>query len=66
MITNWENAPILLKTQDIAKITGLSRPTVYNLMAQRGFPSIKLSSKRTVVPRDAFVAWLSERAGKVS
>ena len=62
MNTNWETVPILLKASDIANITGLSKPTVYALMAQSGFPAIRITDKRIVVPRDAFRAWLDQQA----
>ena len=63
--TNWNDTPLLLTAADIAGITGLSKPTVYTLMKRSDFPSIQLSSKRTVIPRDAFKSWLERQAERV-
>jgi len=63
--TNWSDTPLLLTAADITVITGLSKPIVYELMRRQDFPSIRMSAKRIVVPRDAFRNWLDEQAVNV-
>jgi len=53
--------PPVLKAGDIAKILGVSEPTAYKLMREKGFPLISFGrSMRTL--RDEFFKWLEEQS----
>ena len=44
-------------TTETAQVLGVSRPTVYALMRQEGFPSFKLGS-RTLVSAEGLREWV--------
>ena len=48
--------------KEIRDLTGLSLPTVYELMNRADFPSITVGMKRKIVPIEAFHRWLNEQA----
>ena len=48
--------------RDIRDLTGLSLPTVYQLMNRADFPSITVGMKRKFVPIEAFHQWLDTQA----
>lgn len=50
--------------KDIRDLTGLSLPTVYDLMNRADFPSIMVGQRRKIVPIEAFHRWLDEQATK--
>ena len=55
-----EQLQALLTIPDVAKMLGVSRPTVYELINNDGLPVIKLRKARRVSP-ESLQAWLSER-----
>lgn len=61
-LTNWEDFPLALTAKHISKILGLSMPLVYQLLNRANFPSIRISEKRFVVPKEQFRRWLEEES----
>jgi excisionase family DNA binding protein len=55
---------LLLNAEDLAQITGFSKPTVYNFFHRSDFPTIRVGRK-LVVERTAFHKWLSNQAATV-
>ena len=55
-------APFAVSATEAARLLGVSRPKVYELMNQTGFPSFKLGG-RTLISVDGLRAWVNERAG---
>lgn len=52
-----------LRRPAVEEITGLSRSTIYALMARGEFPKpIKITGKAVAWPESAIAAWLHERA----
>ena len=52
-----------LRRPAVEEITGLSRTTIYALMARGDFPKpVKLTSKAVAWPEGAIAQWLAERA----
>jgi len=54
--------PHVLNARDICSILGISLNNTYALMRSAGFPSIRVSARRYVVPQAAFEQWLEEQA----
>ena len=52
----------MLEAQDIKEILGIALGSVYKLMKQKGFPSIRVSARRWIVPEEAFRKWLNDQA----
>jgi excisionase family DNA binding protein len=61
-VKGLEAFPPVLTMRHIQEITGLSKPKVYELPHQRGFPAIRFG-RAIRVPREAFLAWLNKQAG---
>lgn len=59
-----KDLPLTLTVNQVAKLLGVSRRVAYNLMRQRGFPSVRVGEKRIIIPRDHFLRWLDENAKK--
>lgn len=47
---------------EAAKVLGISRPTLYALMRQDGFPSFKVGSRR-LISRAGLERWIAEQEG---
>lgn len=54
---------LALSVAEAAQLLGVSRPTVYTLTRQPGFPVFKVGT-RTLISADGLRRWVSERAGK--
>lgn len=63
-INDWNELPLGLNANHVSKILGLSKPLVYELFNKEKFPSIKISEKRWVVPKDQLITWLEAQTEK--
>ncbi len=54
---------LALSVSEAAQVLGVSRPTVYTLARQPGFPVFKVGT-RTLISADGLRRWVSERAGE--
>ena len=52
--------PRTVSPAECARILGISRPKVYDLINQGGFPSFKLGS-RTLISVDGLRAWIAKQ-----
>ncbi len=52
--------PLTVSPTECARILGISRPKVYDLINQGGFPSFKLGS-RTLISVDGLRAWIAQQ-----
>jgi len=57
---SYEELPLFLNADLVAKILGVSPSSGYELMHEPGFPLLKVGS-RMVVPKEKFVQWVEER-----
>ena len=60
------NSPVtpdrLLRRSSVEEITGLSKSTIYRLVAQGLFPRpIRIGSRAVAWPQSAIVQWIDER-----
>ena len=53
--------PLLLSVPELAGVLGISRSGAYELVKERGFPTLKIGS-RILVPRDKLVAWIDRKS----
>lgn len=53
-------APLAVSPAECARLLGISRPKVYDLINQGGFPSFKLGS-RTLISVDGLREWISRQ-----
>ena len=52
--------PLAVSPAECARLLGISRPKVYTLINQNGFPSFKLGS-RTLISVDGLRGWIAKQ-----
>ncbi len=55
-----ELKPMAISASETARILGVSRPTVYQLFHQEGFPAFKIGN-RTLVSVDGLRTWIAKQ-----
>ncbi len=56
---SYDDLPLFLNAELVAKVLGVSPSNGYELMHEEGFPTLRVGS-RMVVPKEKFVAWVEE------
>ena len=57
---SYEELPLFLNAQMVAKLLGISPSSSYELMHEKGFP-VLLVGNRLVVPKEKFRQWVEEQ-----
>ncbi len=57
---NFKLEPLAISTEECAKLLGISRPKVYDLIHQDGFPSFKLGT-RTLISVEGLKVWVKNK-----
>lgn len=57
IIKNYDELPLFLNAKNLSKVLGLSESSVYELMHEKDFPSVRIG-KRFVVPREDLKVWI--------
>lgn len=57
--TNYNDLPLFLNAELVAKVLGISPSSSYELMHEPGFPVLKVGS-RMVVPKEKFIQWVAQ------
>ena len=55
----YEELPLFLNAETVAKVLGIAPSSSYELMHEVGFPVLKVGS-RMVVPKEKFIQWVEE------
>ena len=63
MYTNYEELPLFLNAENLAKLLGISVSSSYELMHEKDFPSIRIGS-RLVVPKEKLQRWIDAKTEK--
>jgi excisionase family DNA binding protein len=58
----YEELPLFLNAQTVAKVLGVSPSSGYELIHEKGFPALRIGS-RIVVPKEKFIAWMEANTG---
>ena len=61
---SYEELPLFLNAELVAKVLGVSISSAYELMHEEGFPSVRIGS-RFVVPKEKFRQWVDRQIGGV-
>lgn len=56
---SYEDLPLFLNAELVAKVLGVSPSSGYELMHEAGFPTLRIGS-RMVVPKEKFIQWVEE------
>ena len=60
--TNYDQLPLFLNAEMVAKVLGVSPSSGYELLHEDGFPVLRVGN-RMVVPKDAFIRWVESHTG---
>lgn len=60
--TTFDELPLFLNAEMVAKLLGISISSSYELMHEKGFPSLRIGS-RLIVPKEKFRQWVEEKTG---
>ena len=63
MYKTYEELPLYLNADTVAKLLGISISSAYELMNEEGFPSVRIG-KRLIVPKENLQAWVESPLGK--
>ena len=61
-IKSFDELPMFLNAEDISEALGIAISTTYELIKQKGFPSLKIG-RRYVVERENFIQWVQKNSG---
>ena len=59
---SYDDLPLFLNANLLAKALGVSISTAYEVMHEPGFPVLRVGS-RMVVPKEKFMQWVEEQSG---
>ena len=59
---SYDELPLFLNAETVAKLLGISPSSAYELMHEKGFPVLKIGN-RMVVPKEKFRAWVEQNVG---
>ena len=60
--TNYDELPLFLNAEMVAKVLGISISSAYELMHEANFPALRVGS-RIVVPKEKFCQWVELQTG---
>ena len=63
MYKTYEELPLYLNADTVAKLLGISISSAYELMNEEGFPSVRIG-KRLIVPKENLQTWVESHMGK--
>jgi len=55
--------PLAVGTTEAARLLGVSRPTLYTLLHQEGFPAFRVGT-RVLISVDGLRDWIARQAGE--
>ena len=58
-----EKEKMTITVEEMANELGISRPVAYELVKRAGFPAIRISERRIIIPVEALRNWLNKNAG---
>ena len=61
-IKSYDELPLFINAKTLADTLGISISSAYELMTEKGFPSIRIG-KRLVVQKDKFISWINGKSG---
>ena len=59
---SYEELPLFLNAEMVAKVLGVSPSSGYELMHEPGFLVLRIGS-RMVIPKEQFIRWVTEHTG---
>ena len=60
--TDYDQLPLFLNAEMVAKVLGISISSTYELMHEASFPALRVGS-RIVVQKEKFCQWIESQTG---
>ena len=60
--TSYDELPLFLNAEMVAKVLGISISSAYELMHETSFPALRVGS-RIIVPKEKFCQWVEAQTG---
>lgn len=60
---NYDELPLFLNADMVAKLLGVSVSSAYELLHEDGFPALRIGN-RLVAPREQLLRWIEGRLGQ--
>ena len=64
MYKTYEELPLFLNADTVAKVLGVAVSTAYEIMHENDFPSLKIGN-RLLVPKEKFKQWIEMKTNKI-
>ncbi|MDD4142900.1 MAG: helix-turn-helix domain-containing protein [Bacteroidales bacterium] len=61
VFNSYEELPLFLNAEVVGKVLGVSISSAYELMHEKGFPSVHIGN-RLIVPKEKFAEWVDKQA----
>ena len=58
VFTSYDQLPLLLNVKQLAALLGVSDSSVYELIEEEDFPSLRIG-KRIVIPKEELIKWIT-------
>lgn len=62
MSISSQEKKLVLNVDELAKLLGISKPVAYERTRKSGFPAVRLSERRIVIPVESLHRWLAAEA----
>ena len=53
---------LTVSVEEMANMLGISRPVAYELTHREGFPAVRVSERRVIIPLESLKRWLEREA----
>ena len=53
---------LVINVEELAEVLGISKPVAYLLTRKKGFPTVRVSERRIIIPVDGLCRWLEAEA----
>ena len=60
---DYDELPVFLNARMVADLLGVAQSTAYELMHEKGFPSMRIGN-RLIVPKAEFQTWVQNQINK--
>ena len=60
IVKSYDELPLFLNAEMLAKVLGVATSTAYELMHEKDFPALKVGN-RLVVPKENFKQWVETK-----
>lgn len=64
VFSSYDELPLLLNVKQLAELLGVSDSSVYELIQEDDFPSLRIG-KRIVIPKEELREWITTRTKEV-